>query len=116
MYFSVLLTDDAGRDLEDVYDYIVLRDSRSKADYVLERIEKAFDNSSENPDRGVHPQVLIAFGLRDFRQLYFKPYRIVYRVMGHNVYVLLIVDGRPLKGPLSSGMVGTPLRFTMHNG
>jgi toxin ParE1/3/4 len=37
---------------------------------------------------------LIALGLREFRQVFFKPYRIIYRVMGNNVYVLLIADGR----------------------
>jgi toxin ParE1/3/4 len=94
MHFSVLLTDDAVRDLEDIYDYIDLHDSRSKADHVLERIEKAFDSLSKNPERGVHPRELIALGLRDFRQIFFKPYRIIYRMMGNNVYVLLIADGR----------------------
>jgi toxin ParE1/3/4 len=94
MHFSVLLTDDAARDLEDIYDYIDLHDSRSKADHVLKRIEKAFDSLSENPERGVYPQELIALGLREFRQIFFKPYCIIYRVMGNNVYVLLIADGR----------------------
>jgi toxin ParE1/3/4 len=29
---------------------------------------------------------LIALGLREFRQVFFKPYRIICRVMGNNVY------------------------------
>jgi toxin ParE1/3/4 len=37
---------------------------------------------------------LIALGLREFRQVLFKPYRMIYRVMENNVYVLLIADGR----------------------
>ena len=94
MHFPVLLTDDAARDLEEIYDYVELHDSKSKANHVLERIEKAFNNLSENPERGVYPQELIALGLRDFRQIFFKPYRIIYRVMENKVYVLLIADGR----------------------
>ena len=94
MHFSVLLTNDAARDLEDIYDYIELHDSRSKADHVLERIEKAFNSLSENPERGTYPRELIALGLREFRQVFFKPYRIIYRVMENKVYVLLIADGR----------------------
>jgi toxin ParE1/3/4 len=94
MHFSVLLTDDATRDLEDIYDHIELHDSRGKADHVLERIEKAFNSLSENPERGTYPRELIALGLREFRQVFFKPYRIIYRVMENNVYVLLIADGR----------------------
>ncbi|MFH0730602.1 MAG: type II toxin-antitoxin system RelE/ParE family toxin [Pseudomonadota bacterium] len=94
MHFSALLTDAAARDLEDIYDYIELHDSRSKADHVIERIEKAFDSLAEDPERGAYPRELIALGLREFRQIFFKPYRIIYRMMGNNVYVLLIADGR----------------------
>lgn len=94
MPFSVLLTDAAARDLEDIYDYIDLHDSRSKANHVLEHIEKAFNSLSENPERGAYPRELIALGVREFRQIFFKPYRIIYRVMEKNVYVLLIADGR----------------------
>lgn len=35
MHFSVLLTDDASRDLQDIYDYIYLHDGRSKANRIL---------------------------------------------------------------------------------
>lgn len=94
MHFSVLLTDDAVRDLEDIYDYIELHQSKGKANHVLERIEKTFNSLSENPERGAYPRELIALGLREFRQIFFKPYRIIYRVMGNKVYVLLIADGR----------------------
>jgi len=94
MPFSVPLTVDAAHDLEDIYDHIDLHDSRDKADHVLERIEIAFNSLSENPERSAYPQELIALGLREFRQIFFEPYRIIYRVMGHNVYVLLITDGR----------------------
>ena len=48
MSFSVLLTDDAARDLEDLCDYIDLHDVPYKADYVLEQIEKACSSLSEN--------------------------------------------------------------------
>ena len=37
---------------------------------------------------------LLTLGIREYRQIFFKPYRIIYRVMEKNVYVLLIVDGR----------------------
>jgi hypothetical protein len=46
------------------------------------------------PDRGTHPKELIAFGIREYREIFFKPYRIIYRVMNKNVYILLIADGR----------------------
>ena len=94
MSFTVLLTNDAARDLNEVYDYIAVHDSPRKADYVLEQIEKTFSTLSEFPERGVYPKELLKLGIREYREVFFKPYRIIYRVMDKNVYVLLIVDGR----------------------
>jgi toxin ParE1/3/4 len=46
------------------------------------------------PERGSHPKELLALGIREYRQTFFKPYRIVYRVVARRVYVYLIADGR----------------------
>ena len=94
MPFTVLLTHDAARDLEELYDYILLHDAPKKADYVLEQIEKAFSRLSESPERGAYLKELLALGIREYREVFFKPYRIIYRVIAKNVYVLLIADGR----------------------
>jgi toxin ParE1/3/4 len=94
MPFKVLLTHAAARDLEELYDYIALHDAPRKADYVLEQIDKAFSKLSEFPERGAYPKELLAIGIREYREIFFKPYRIIYRVMNKNVYVLLVVDGR----------------------
>jgi toxin ParE1/3/4 len=94
MPFAVLLTNDAARDLNELYDYIAVHDSPRKADYVLERIEKILSTLSEFPERGVYPKELLKLGIREYREIFFKPYRIIYRVMDKNVYVMLIVDGR----------------------
>ena len=94
MPFRVLLTNDAARDLEELYDYIALHDAPQKADYVLDQIEKAFSKLSEFPERGAYPKELLTLGIREYREIFFKPYRIIYRVIEKKVYVLLIVDGR----------------------
>lgn len=94
MSFAVLLTHDAACDLDELYDFIAVHDAPSKADYVLEQIERVFGRLSEFPERGTYPKELLALGIREYRQVSLKPYRIIYRVMDKNVYVLLIVDGR----------------------
>jgi toxin ParE1/3/4 len=91
---KVLLTDDAARDLEELYDYIALHDEPAKADYILEKIEKAFLSLRNSPNRGAHPKELLALGIREYREIFFKPYRIIYRVIDKNVYVFMIADGR----------------------
>jgi len=94
MSFAVFLTNDAARDLEELYDYIALHDAPGKADHVLTQIEKVFSRLSEFPERGVYPKELSAIGVREYREIFFKPYRIIYRIMDKNVYILLIADGR----------------------
>ena len=94
MSFLVQLTDDATGDLEEIYDYIDLHDVPGRVDYVLEQIEKAFSSLSEYPERGNYPRELLDIGIREYREIFFKPYRIIYRVMENNVYVLVIADGR----------------------
>ena len=91
---QVFLTDDAVRDLEDLSDYIELHDGLTKADYVLDQIGRVFDSLSENPERGASPKELLDIGLREYREVFFKPYRIIYRIIGEGVYVLVVADGR----------------------
>jgi toxin ParE1/3/4 len=94
MPYEVLLTNDAARDLEELYDYIALHDAPGKADHILDQIEKAFSRLSEFPERGAYPNELLTIGIREYLEVFFKPYRIIYRIMNKNVYILLIVDGR----------------------
>ena len=94
MTFLVQLTDDATRDLEEICDYIDQHSEPSRADYVLEQIEKAFISLAEYPERGNYPAELLDIGIREYREIFSRPYRIIYRVMENNVYVLVIADGR----------------------
>jgi toxin ParE1/3/4 len=94
MSYQVFLTDDAACDLEELYDYIEAYDTLEKADYVVDKIEEAFSSLSDNPERGAYAKELLAVGLREYREVYFKPYRIIYRIIARHVYVMVIADGR----------------------
>jgi toxin ParE1/3/4 len=94
MPFPVFLTKDAARDLEELYDYIDIHDTRGKAEHVLDQIEKAFAKLPEFPDRGVYPKELSTIGIHEYREVFFKPYRIIYRIMNRKVFILIIADGR----------------------
>lgn len=94
MPYEVLLTGDARRDLEEIHDYIVGHDAPEKAHHVLDRIDAVVAKLSAFPERGSHPKELLALGIREYRETYFKPYRVIYRVEGKRVYVYLIADGR----------------------
>ena len=94
MSFQVFLTDDAVRDPEIFCDYIELHDVSGKADHVLTQLENAFTSLSENPQWGAYPKELLAIGLREYREIFSKPYRIISRVMADKVFILVIADGR----------------------
>lgn len=92
--YEVLLTEDARYDLEELYDYIAEYDAPAKADDVLAAIEKLLGTLVILPERNPVTKELQSVGIRDYRETYFKPYRVIYRVVGQRVYVYLIVDGR----------------------
>jgi toxin ParE1/3/4 len=94
MPFGVILTDDALRDLDDIFSYIAEHDADKSAAYVLDRIEKALANLAEFPARGRHPRELADLGITEFREIFFKPYRLIYRVEKRRVIVQLVADGR----------------------
>lgn len=92
--YEVLLTAGAERDLEAIYDYIAEFDSAARADHVLERLLRVAQSLSMFPQRGAHPREPLALGIREYRQIPFKPYRVIYRVIGQQVVFYVIADGR----------------------
>lgn len=94
MSFRVVFTEDAENDLEDIVTYIAKHDSPRAAQYVLSRILKIADSLVVVPTRGTPPRELRALGDQEYRQIFFKPYRLIYRVIGDQVVIYVITDGR----------------------
>ena len=84
----------AERDLEDIVDFIAGNDSPERAIHVASSIQRRIAALEAFPNRGVHPKELLEYGNRDFREIYFKPYRIFYRVRDRDVVIVLVTDGR----------------------
>jgi toxin ParE1/3/4 len=94
MAFQVFITEDAENDLEDIVTYIASHDSPQAAERVLARILDIADSLSATPTRGTPPKELRALGDREYRQIFFKPYRLIYRIVEATVVVYVIADGR----------------------
>jgi toxin ParE1/3/4 len=94
MSFEVRWTAAAAADLGEIIDWIAENDSPARAEHVLERIESAVGALARHPERGSYPPELLEVGSRDYRETFFKPYRIVYRMHGRQVFIYLVADGR----------------------
>lgn len=106
---SVLITAQAKQDLRAIVRYIAQHDSPAKAEHVLDKVLQTCNRLALQPDRGAWPPELLALGVRSYRQVHFKPYRVIYRVVGTSVVVLLIADGRRnLKTLLERRLLGPP--------
>lgn len=92
--FEVLLTAGAESDLEAIHHYIAESTGWASADRVLDQLMEVVEGLSRFPERGSYPKELAALGIKEYRQTFFKPYRVIYRVTGQRVFIYLIVDGR----------------------
>jgi len=97
---EVFFTAGAERDLQELYDFVAAHDSEVQAERLLDRLEPLVADLVTSPDRGAHPRELSALGIRDYRQVFFKPYRVIYRQTGAKVIIYLVADGRRDMGTL----------------
>ena len=92
--YEVLLTQGAEQDLESIHDYIAEFDCVANANYVLDELMAVVESLSRFPERGSYPKELVGLGIKEYRQTFFKPYRVIYRVTGSQVIIYLVADGR----------------------
>lgn len=94
MNWRVLLSQDAEGDIEDLYHFIAQRDGIGTAERILGEIEAAIMGLNEFPERGNVPKELVSIGLSEYREIHHKPWRVIYRIMGNDVVIYCVVDGR----------------------
>lgn len=94
MTFGVRFTRGAQKDLRNIHDYIARNDSPGHADAIARKIIEEALSLGAAPARGAYPAELLALGRRDVRQIFFKPYRILYKVRGQTIFIAVIADGR----------------------
>ena len=80
--------------MEAIHDYISEFDCVANANYVLDELMNIVESLSKFPERGSYPKELVGLGIKEYRQTFFKPYRVIYRVTDSQVIIYLIADGR----------------------
>jgi toxin ParE1/3/4 len=91
---EVILSAEAERDIDDIVQYIAENDGVAHAERVPAGIERACSGLADMPDRGNRPKELASVGIREYREVHFKPYRVIYQVMAKRVVIHCVLDGR----------------------
>lgn len=95
MKYSVELTLSAVDVLNDIVQWIIRNDSARKGLHLLDQIQAKINSLIDQPGRGtVPPPELRTLGMDKYREVFFKPYRIIYHVREERVIINLIADGR----------------------
>ena len=94
MTYPILITKAASLDLEEIVIWIAEHDSPSKANRVLDRLTETIAGIAALPRRGSRPRELPPGIHADYRQVFFKPYRVIYEATPTAIVIHAIVDGR----------------------
>ena len=94
MKHRVRILADAEEDIYEIFHYVAAEDSREKAWNRLDRLEDKCLSLATFPRRGRIVPELKTLGVSRYREIHFKPYRILYTVEEREVYVYAILDGR----------------------
>ena len=94
MPYTVLLLEEAVKDIEAIYRYIKKSVNKKAAKDMISSIRKACDSLSENPERGRIPDELSRIGQFEYRQIIAKNFRIIYQLAKPNIFIFGVIHGR----------------------
>jgi plasmid stabilization system protein ParE len=91
----VVWADNAEAMLDEIITFIA-EDSPKNARAALGRIKARTDRLSQSPQGGRYVPELLEFGIRTYREVIVKPWRVIYRYRADEklVLILIIIDGR----------------------
>jgi len=92
--FKVNIVSSAEEDLFEIYQYVFFNDSEEKAEKLYSKLHEKCSSLQEYPYRGHVPSELRLLGIDGFREITYKPYRIIYQIIEKVVFVHCILDGR----------------------
>lgn len=94
MTHRVHIAADAERDLIDIHRYIVRSGNPLNANRILDNLEQVIGSLTEMPERGHNPPELERIGVYQYLEIHFNIYRIIYQIIGSDVFVYCVLDGR----------------------
>src|SRR5215510_11553534 len=93
MVYTVKVSKSAKNDLREIIRFISKENPMNALD-VLKRIEDRINSLDHFPERGGYVPELLKNKIKDYRQLIESPWKIIYKIEGQKVDVLIIIDSR----------------------
>jgi prevent-host-death family protein len=90
--FDLLITQDAERDLDRIYQGVFKSDGRQRANTEIGAIFESLTLQCLSLELGEVPPELRALGLTEYREHFFEPYRMLYRQAEHRMILHLITN------------------------
>lgn len=94
MSYEIFIIADAEEDLYEIFKYIATYDSIVNAENLISKLEEVCYSLESFSNRGHIPPELEQIGVLDYKEIHYKPYRIIYQVKETNIYIHCILDGR----------------------
>jgi len=94
MKYKVSFVSDAENDLFEIYKWVYINDSENNAEKLYDKLFQKCSDLQTHPSRGHVPPEMNLLDVDDFLEIHYKPYRIIYRIIENEVFILCILDGR----------------------
>jgi toxin ParE1/3/4 len=92
-YYKVQITSSVIYDIQEIIDYIA-EDNAAIALEILDRLENKINSLKEYPERGRVVPELLNQNIMEYHEIIETPWRIIYKIMDLNVFILTVLDGR----------------------
>ena len=92
--YKVIIDPQAKLDLKEIFIFVAMNDSIQSANKLLDALEATCHKLEKYPERGHIPPELRPTGIKNYLEIHYKPYRIIYEIEGKLVYIHSVLDGR----------------------
>jgi toxin ParE1/3/4 len=93
MKYNVVIPSSVVNDIQEIVDYIS-EDNASIALAILEKLENKINSLKAYPDRGRVVPELLNQNILEYHEIIEAPWRIIYKIVDSNVFILTVIDGR----------------------
>ncbi len=91
MHYNIIVESEALEDLQNIYSYITKQDSKNKARKFIFELQNKIDSLSQMPHRCRKSYYIED---EDVRDLVYKKYTIVFKIIEQNVHILTLFRQR----------------------